>query len=87
MSLKLSNEIMRTEEELARYRRNLEDMVEERTTELQRANNQPAREIADRMQIEEELRRVAYERGERVKELDCLFGISGSGRAARHLPG
>jgi signal transduction histidine kinase len=76
MSVRLYSEIIQTETELDRYRVKLEAMVDERTLELQQANDQLAREIDDRMQIEEELRRVAYERGERVKELDCLFGIS-----------
>ncbi len=76
LSLQLANEVIRTEEELAQHRHNLEALVEERTGELQDANDQLAREIADRVRIEEELQRVAYERGERVKELNCLFGIS-----------
>jgi hypothetical protein len=76
LGLQLSNEVIRTEDELAQHRHNLEALVKERTRELQRANEQLAREIDDRMQIGEELKRVAYERGERVKELDCLFGIS-----------
>jgi GAF domain-containing protein len=76
LGLQLSNETIRTEEELARHRRDLEELVEARTKELQRANDQLAREIADRMQTAEDLQRVVAERGERVKELNCLFGIS-----------
>jgi signal transduction histidine kinase len=76
MSFRLSSEFIQTESELRQYRTKLEAMVDERTLELQQTNDQLAREIDDRMQIEEELKRVAYERGERVKELDCLFGIS-----------
>jgi len=76
MSVRLYSEIIQTETELGRYRVKLEAMVDERTLELQQANDQLAREIDDRMQIEGELEHVAYERGERVKELDCLFGIS-----------
>jgi len=33
-------------------------------------------DISDRMRTEATLRELAYELGERVKELDCLFGIS-----------
>jgi hypothetical protein len=38
MSIRLSNDVIRTEEELARYRRELEARVEQRTSQLQRAN-------------------------------------------------
>jgi len=76
MSFLLYSEVIQTESELRQYRLKLEAMVDERTTELQHTNDQLAREIADRMQIEKVLQQVAHERGERVKELNCLFGIS-----------
>jgi PAS domain S-box-containing protein len=41
-----------------------------------------ARDITLRRQVEEALRRLTYELGERVKELNCLYGISQL--AARH---
>ena len=43
------------EEELERYREHLEELVEERTTELARANEQLGAEIAERKRAEEEL--------------------------------
>jgi signal transduction histidine kinase len=76
MSLRLAGEVIRAEEELSLYRERLELLVDERTADLQRANDQLAREVDDRMQVEEELKLVASERGQRVKELNCLFGIS-----------
>jgi signal transduction histidine kinase len=76
LSLQLANEVIRTEEELAQHRHELKELVEARTKELQRINDQLMREIADRMRTETDLERVAAERAERVKELDCLFGIS-----------
>ncbi len=56
MSLQLSNQVIRTEEELAGHRNRLEAMVEERTAELERANQQLSRQIAERRQAEEAVR-------------------------------
>jgi diguanylate cyclase (GGDEF)-like protein/PAS domain S-box-containing protein len=47
----------RSEEELERYRQTLEELVAERTSELKTANEQLRREIAERKQAEEALRR------------------------------
>jgi two-component system nitrate/nitrite sensor histidine kinase NarX len=76
LGLQLIHEVIRTEEELTRYRHNLEVMVEDRTEELQdvnadlmRANQQLAQEIDSRMQTEEALRR-------RVGEMDGLNRIA-----------
>jgi PAS domain S-box-containing protein len=46
----------RTEQELARYRRHLEDLVEERTSELLAANRRLQDEVAERQHAEQELR-------------------------------
>jgi len=46
----------RAEEELGKYRDHLEQLVEERTVELTRANEQLQREIAERKQAEDALR-------------------------------
>ena len=62
MSLRISNDIIRTEEELGRYRQSLENLVEERTAELES-------EIGERTQAEMTLRR-------HVEELAALGRIS-----------
>jgi len=49
------------EDELAVYRNKLEELVEERTTELIEANEKIMREIEERKQIEEELKRARDE--------------------------
>lgn len=46
----------RTEQELERYRDHLEDLVEERTTELARTNEQLKREVEERRRAEEALK-------------------------------
>ena len=46
------------EEELERYREHLEELVEERTAELTRANEQLVAEIGERKRAEEELQRT-----------------------------
>lgn len=46
----------RAEEELKKHRDHLEDLVEERTNELRRTNEQLQQEIAERTRIESELR-------------------------------
>ncbi|MGA1876185.1 MAG: PAS domain S-box protein [bacterium] len=49
-------EVRRTEEELARYRLHLEEMVEDRTRELMIVNKQLGEEISERKEIERVLR-------------------------------
>jgi PAS domain S-box-containing protein len=45
----------RTEEELARYREHLEELVRQRTAELETANEQLQREVAERKRAQEEV--------------------------------
>jgi len=49
------------ETELARYRENLEELVTERTTELQKANEQLQSEVVERKQIESQIERANRE--------------------------
>jgi len=57
MSLKLANDVIKTEEELATYQNQLEILVEERTSELKSSNDQLALEITARENLEMELRK------------------------------
>jgi len=52
MSLRLSNEVIRTENKLALYRFKLEELVKERTYELQKTNNQLSEQINERERIQ-----------------------------------
>jgi PAS domain S-box-containing protein len=57
LGLQLTNEVIRTEEELDRHRQSLETLVQERTAELETANDQLANEMAERLGVEQALRR------------------------------
>lgn len=50
----------RAEEELKKYRNELEQMVEERTAELRSANDQLQQEITERQRAEEQIHYLAY---------------------------
>jgi PAS domain S-box-containing protein len=77
-----------TDEVLARIEthlslRNIQKQLEAQDVQLHRANdelacinNELAREIAERKRAEEVLQKLAHGLGERVKELNCLYGIS-----------
>jgi PAS domain S-box-containing protein len=56
VSLQMANSVIRTEEELAQHRHNLETLVEARTAELKEANLQLVGEIDERRRAEEALR-------------------------------
>ena len=64
------------EKELRKHRDYLEDLVEERTAELTMANEQLQREITERKRAEEALWKLTDDLAKRVKELNCLYGIS-----------
>ena len=64
------------EEELRMHRDRLEELVDGRTAELTRANEELQREVSERGQAEEALGKRTHNLGERVKELNCLYGIS-----------
>jgi len=57
MSLSLSGRVVRAEEELQAYHQHLEELVEERTAELTATSERLQREIAERLQVEETLRK------------------------------
>ncbi len=78
VSLQMANSVIRTEEELAQYRQNLEALVEARTAELKTANENLAREIAERRHMEEALR-------SRVEELAVLNRIAHTLATTAHL--
>ncbi|MBN1393489.1 MAG: PAS domain S-box protein [Pirellulales bacterium] len=58
------------EEELARHREHLEEMVAKRTAELESLNRQLEKEVAERKTVEEDLRRTADQLARSNKELE-----------------
>jgi two-component system nitrate/nitrite sensor histidine kinase NarX len=79
MSIRLSGNIIRTEEELALYHRRLELLVEERTADLTRANEQLEREVVERTRAEKTL-------SKRVEELASLSRIAQTLATVTELP-
>ncbi len=69
------------EEELKKYRSQLEELVAERTTELIRANEQLQREIVERKQTEETLR----QRNEELTTLNALAGLISQSSNLEHI--
>jgi two-component sensor histidine kinase len=64
------SERKKAEQELTRYREQLEDLVAERTTELMQTNNQLQEEIIERERAEEELRQHAETQKVLVQEVN-----------------
>jgi len=64
------------EEFLKRAHAELEQRVIDRSAELQLANEKLLREIEEHGRTEEALQEKTHELGERIKELNCLYGIS-----------
>jgi PAS domain S-box-containing protein len=69
-------EMKRATEALQRAGEELESTVRERTAELSRINERLVEEIARRERTERTLRELTEALRGRVKELDCLYGIS-----------
>ncbi len=64
------------EEALKKYDKELEHLVEERTTELTRTALLLQQEIDERKRMEEARKDLMYTLSERVKELNCLYSIA-----------
>ena len=60
----------KAEEELRHHREHLEELVQERTSELQKANAQLKKEINERRRVEEELREYAQTQKVLVREVN-----------------
>jgi GAF domain-containing protein/anti-sigma regulatory factor (Ser/Thr protein kinase) len=72
----------RVEAELRRYRNRLEELVEERTAELIKANEQLQREIAERKQTEEILR---YSQKQTARSHRLLLALSQAAQAVQRV--
>ena len=66
-------EARNAQKELVGYRDHLEELVHERTFELERLNKQLNREIEERKKAEQELLRGKYFSEDIIKSLPCLF--------------
>ena len=69
MSLQLANNVIRTEKDLALYRKNLESLVEERTLELQQTNLQLQEQILERELADKALR-------QRIEDLNLINQVT-----------
>ncbi|ODS36409.1 MAG: hypothetical protein A7316_02680 [Candidatus Altiarchaeales archaeon WOR_SM1_86-2] len=74
-------ERMRAKKELRKYRRHLEELVEERTSEFKKVNEQLQREVAERMHAEEEVRESESRLSSILLSMaDLVFGFDKNGR-------
>ena len=87
-------ELKRTQDELARHRDNLEELVRERTADLEKANRRLQREIVERTEAERELResedrfRTLFETTPHgIVEVDTAGNISTCNRAYQRILG
>jgi signal transduction histidine kinase len=69
-------ERQKAEAELDKYRHHLEDLIRERTSQLEAANDRLQVEIAERRQVEEELRKAQEELEKRVQERTAALQVS-----------
>ncbi len=77
----LCEKIEKSNEELKKHQKHLEDMVNERTAELRNTNKQFQQEITERKMADEKLREVSlYTRGLIEASLDPLVTISNEGK-------
>ena len=75
-----TTERRRVQEELQRFREQLEDLVEERTAGLARANEQLRQEIVERKRVEESLRQSEARASALLDAIpDLMFRIAGDG--------
>lgn len=75
MSLRLSNQVVKTEKELNEHKDQLEQLVEKRTLDLKASNEQLQQEIVTRKQIEEEKETLIKELQKSLDEIKTLRGI------------
>jgi PAS domain S-box-containing protein len=71
---------IRAERELAQYREQLEDLVNERTAELQRINDHLQQEIAERKRVEHALRASEYQYRSLFEQVAVGIGILQEGK-------
>ena len=71
----ITTEHKRAEEELKKHRGHIEELVEERTAELAKANKQIQREITERVRAEEERERLIGELQEALDNIKALEGL------------
>ena len=73
----------RTEQELDKYRQHLEELVNERTTELARSNQQLQKEIRNHQQTEAELKRSADALKSAADEMEQLKDVAEAANQAK----
>jgi len=67
------------------WHKDLEEQVTARTAKLNQVNTELQAEIAERKQAEVERERLLHDTGERVRELNCMFGVAESIRKRKTL--
>jgi signal transduction histidine kinase/CheY-like chemotaxis protein len=73
------------EKDVRQHRDFLEHLVEQRTAELKRINQQLRNDIDRRIQVEQDRERLLHNMAKRVKELRCTYGVAESIRKRTSL--
>ena len=83
----IRHERQQSAEELTRHREHLEELVQERTTQLVKANEALQSEIDERKRAEEALRRATQEREQTLLKLEAVLENIGEGVVISDLAG
>jgi len=69
-------DLKQTQQELSKHRDSLQELVSEKTAEIISTNSELQQQITERLIFEDTLKKRSNDLWNRIKELNCLYGIS-----------